>query len=129
MQAALKKFEGIGRLVRDEEHGKETALTDAQKTRTMTIEENRFVFWEKGKVLWAGTIKVVDGKSDPVKIDATTTIRNDGTKPGDVGLFIWRVKGKTLYSAGAHPNNPRPTDFPSAKGSAWSYQQWKLVTD
>lgn len=126
--AVLKQFEGMWRITGFELGGKQI-LTKEEKTRTMTIEGSRWAVWQKGKLLWAGTVKVVDAKSDPVKVDLVSTIRNDKEEPGEVVQAIWRVKGGILHTAGAFSGKDRPTDFPTVEGSQWTHQRWTLLTD
>jgi len=124
---ALKAFQGMWRITYFEEIGKETRLTDSEKTRTITIEGNRFASWEKGKLLLAGTIKVVDSKSDPLKVNV---VYDNPPMKQPEGFYIWRLKGNTLHTGGAYTGTTkRPTDFPTAQGSASTYQRWKRLVD
>lgn len=124
-KGVLDEVTGTWRLVQFEEGGKD-ALTDEVKGRTVTFDHNKWAVQRKGKVLWQGTVKVVDAKSDPIKVEQHT---ESGTGKGQTRKVIWRFKDDELHVAGAYEDRDFPTDFKTGDGTKWTYSVFKRVKD
>ena len=86
-----------------------------------------FACWEKGKLLFAGMIKVVDANVDPLNVDV---VFDNPANKYPVGHYIWRVEGNTLHTAGGVTGTTtRPAAFPTSEGAEWTYQRWKRASE
>jgi uncharacterized protein (TIGR03067 family) len=104
IQRELKNLQGTWYHVSREAGGKQNAGED--KESLFVIRGNLGIFKRRAMVGQVCTIKLVDAKSDPKKVDLIVT---DGPYEGKVILAIYQVDGDVLKYCGGV--DARPTSF------------------